>query len=430
MRAILGFLLAAAVAIGAAWWLSELNGHVSATLAGYTIEIATPLALLGVALLVLLLAFALRLMAVVLNLPSRFAQWRARRRKAEGERTLVRSLVAIAAGDQAKAGKHTARARKLLGDTAQTLLHAAESARLAGREDEAEALYLLLAQRDDAGFLGLRGLFRQAVTRQDWAEAARLGRRAEALQGSPNWLRAERSEVAIRTGNWQQAIALAAPGAPTAAYAVAAADAEPNAGKALRMAKRALKDSPDFVPAALVYARRLRDAGREAKAQSVLREAWKLTPHPDIASLALAPFTTPSERHREGAALVQGQPNHVESLFLRAQLAVALGTYEGFAEARQLAESARQAGLNQQRLWRLLADIDAGDLSGATLLKPREALRQASAAEPDSAWRCEACGTPQPGWQPVCRSCFVPGRVSWGSGQRAPLQISAPITEL
>jgi HemY protein len=415
MRAVLAFLIAAAVAIGAAWWMSELGGHVSATLAGYTVEMATPLALLALALLVLVAAFLLRLIFAIFGLPARFRRWWARRRRAEGERCTIRSLVAIAAGNQAQALKQTARARKLLGDNAQTLLHAAEAARLAGQEDEAEALYRQLAARGDAGFLGLRGLFRQAVARQDWPEASRLARQAEVLQSAPSWLRAERSEVAIRTGNWQQAIALAGPGAPTAAYAVAAADAEKDAGRALRMAKRALKDSPDFVPAALVYARRLREAGRESQAQSVLRDAWKIAPHPDLAALALAPFSSHGERRREAARLVRDNPTHVESLFLLATLALAAGSAEGVAEARRHAEAARHAGLNQQRLWRLFADIDAVDLTGASLLKPRDALRQAVAAEPDPGWRCESCGTPQASWQPVCPVCHTPGRVSWGT---------------
>ncbi len=428
MRTVLGFLLLAVIVIGGAWWLTTLAGHVSATLMGFTVEMATPLALIVVVLLVVVLTLLLRFISGILGLPRRFAAWRARRRREEGERCMTRGLVAIAAGNQAQARAQTSRARKLLGDNVQTLLHAAEAARLCGFESDAEELYRKLSEHKEAGFLGLRGLFRQSVAKQDWPEAARLAREAERLQSAPHWLRAERSEVAIRTGNWQQAIALAAPGAPTAAYAVAAADAEPDASKALRMAKRALKDSPDFVPAALVYARRLRDAGRESKAQSVLREAWNANPHPDIAALALAPFSNVADRYREAGKLVRDTADHPESLFLLATHALAAGTHDTIVEARRLADMARSGGLNHQRLFRLLADIDAADMTGGTLLKPREALRQASAAEPDPGWRCENCGTPQPNWLPVCPSCNTPGRISWGTGVRAKL-ISGPSLE-
>ena len=425
MRAILLFLLFTAIVVGGAWWLAGLAGQVSATLAGYTIEMATPLALLAVAILVIALALVLRLVFGLLHLPRRLAGWRARRRHAAGELASTRALVAIAAGHQAQARALTAKARRLLGDTAPTLLHAAEAARLAGLEDEAEALFRQLAEHEHAGFLGLRGLFRQAWQRQDWPEAARLARQAERVHPGTNWLRAERSEVAIRTGNWQQALALAAPGAPTAAYAVAAVQAETDPGRALRLAKRAVKVSPDFIPAILAYATKLREAGKESRAQTVLRESWARHPHPDVASLALAPHTAPATKLSEAQALVRGNPQHPESLFLLANLSLQIGTHESVADARRMAEAARGAGLNQQRIYRLLADIDAADLTGTTLSRPRETLRQAMSAEPDPGWRCEACGTGHAQWLPVCPSCQSAGRIGWGSAMR-PRLISGP----
>ena len=415
MRGVLLFLLFAAIVVSGAWWLSGLSGQVSATLAGYTIEMATPLALLAVAVLVIALAVLLRLFFGLLNLPRRFAAWRARRRRLAGRTATTRALVAIAAGDVPKALRQTAHARKMLGDTVQTLLHAAEAARLAGREDEATEIFRKLSKLDEASFLGLRGLFRQAWGRQDWEEAARLARQAERLHPGPSWLRAERSEVAVRTGNWQQAMALAAPGAPTSAFAVAAIEAEPDAGRALKLAKRAVKDSPDFIPAALAYAKRLRESGSERKAQTVLRDTWARNPHPDLAAFALALHAAPATKFSEAKTLIGGAPQHPESLFLLAGLALAVGTTESVIEARHDAEAARAAGLNQQRLYRLLADIDAADLTGITLIKPREALRAASAADPDPGWKCDACGDALPQWSAICPHCRTAGQIGWGN---------------
>jgi len=219
----------------------------------------------------------------------------------------------------------------------------------------------------------------------------------------------------VRTGNWQQAMALAAPGAPTSAFAVAAIAAEPDAGRALKLAKRALKDSPDFIPAALAYAKRLREGGSERKAQTVLRETWARNPHPDLAAFALALHTAPATKFSEAKTLIGGAPQHPESLFLLAGLALAVGTSESVIEARHYAEAARAAGLNQQRLYRLLADIDAADLTGITLMKPREALRAASAADPDPGWKCDACGDALPQWSAICPNCRAAGRIGWGN---------------
>ena len=145
---------------------------------------------------------------------------------------MTRTLLALAAGETGEARREAGRARRLLGDTPATLLLAAEAGRIAGRTDEAEAAFRALAERDDAAFLGLRGLLRQAVEREDWQEAAVLARRAEAVQPGAAWLRRERARLAVRAGNWSEALALADPDAPKAALAAAAADAEADASRA------------------------------------------------------------------------------------------------------------------------------------------------------------------------------------------------------
>jgi HemY protein len=422
MRRILGALIVAALVIAAAWWIAGIPGNFAATVAGYTVETSAPVALVGLVVVVLVLHVLLRLISGVLRLPRRYSNWRARRRRIGGDRAVTRTLVALAAGEQGTARSEAAKARRLLGDTAQTLLHAAEAARLSGHDEEAAAFFRLLADREDAAFIGLRGLFRQAMARKDWNEAARLAKQAEELHPGAGWLRTERSELAVRLGNWQQAIALAGPDTPTAAFAVAAAQDEPNIDRAIRMARRATKDYPDFVPAVLVHATKLRQSGRESRAQAVLRAAWKANPHPDIAALVIAPVSDPTQRLKDGTRLAQANPGHPESLFLIASLALAAGKID---EARSHAEAARNAGMNQQRLWKLMSDIDLAEQGGTALANPRlEALRLATSADADPGWRCEVCGTGQSHWMPACPVCDTPGRISWGIASRPKLLAS------
>ena len=160
---------------------------------------------------------------------------------------MTRALVALAAGDQGEAPRQANRARRLLGDTPQTLLLAAEASRLAGNDAGAADLFKLLAGRDDAAFLGLRGLFRQALAREDWSAATALARQAAAANPGGAWLREERTQLAMRTGDWRQALALAGPGAPRAAYATAAADVETDPDEGTRLARQAWKEHPGFV---------------------------------------------------------------------------------------------------------------------------------------------------------------------------------------
>jgi HemY protein len=418
MRRALLFVIGAAIVVAAAWYVAHLAGTVTFSLAGTTVTAPASLALLAVVVVVLVLVLLLRLIFWLIATPRRIGAWRSRRRRAEGDAAITRTLVAIAAGEGGSARREAARARRLLGDTPQTLLLAAEAERLAKEDDAAIALYKQLAKTPEAALLGLRGLFRQAMTREAWDEAAAIARRAEEVHPGGNWLRAERAELAVRTGNWAEALLLAPPEAPRAAYAAAAAEAETDPTEALHLAKRAWRENPGFVPAALAYARRLREAGREGKALEVIRQTWGITPQPELAEFALMPLTDPAARLREAQRLASTIPEHPESCLLLARENFIAGRLE---EARRQAGLAREAGLNQRRLWLLVADIEAAE-RGETeegRAAQRDALRRAAEAEPDPTWRCDACGTEQPRWLPSCPVCHTPGRIRWGTPRLA-----------
>ena len=236
--------------------------------------------------------------------------------------------------------------------------------------------------------------------------------RAEAAHPGAAWLREERAQLAIRTGNWLQAIRLAIPGAPHAAYATAAANAEPNAEEALRLAKRTWKANPGFTPAALAYATRLRAAGKDVKASQTIREAWTANPHPELAEFALSPITDRAARAREAHRIVAGSMDHPESQLLLARLAM---DGSDWTDARHHLERALQAGLNQKRVWMMLAELEQhehGDTQDSRAAQ-RDALHKAALADPDPAWRCEACGTEHAHWLAACPHCHTAGKVTW-----------------
>ena len=422
MRWVVGLVLLGAGAVALAWWLAGLPGTVTVSLAGWTVETATPLAIVGVALLVLVLLLLLRLLGMVLGAPRRVGFWQARRRRDAGDAASTRALVAIAAGDAPAARREAGRARRLLGDRAQPLMLAAEAERLAGDDKAAAALFGKLAERPDGALLGLRGLYRQAASREDWTEAARLADRAEAAHPGGTWLREERERLAVRGGDWRKALALAGPDAPRAAYATAQADAEPDPDQAAKLAKQAFRDHPGFAPAALAYARRLRAAGREDRAFEVLGRAWTAAPQPDLADFALAPLGDPTQRIRMASRLVSGRADDPESALVLARVYLEAGDA---AEARRHLDAARRTGMDERRVWVLLADLEAaerGDTEAGRLAQ-RDALRRAATAPADSAWRCEACGAALPAWQPVCPACHTAGRVAWSAGPRAALAL-------
>ena len=400
MRRAIVWVACAVIVVAAAWAIALLHGRFSFQAGGISVETSTPIALVVLGALFVALYSVVRLLGVLWRLPRGWHAWQHRRHRVQGDAAVTRALVALAAGDGGAARGEAARARRLLGDTAQTLLLAAEAARLAEREAEAEAAYRALAGRRDAAFLGLRGQFRLAMARQDFPAAAKLAGAAEAAHPGGSWLRAERERLAVRTGDWAGALALADANAPKAALATAAANATQDPGAALRLAQLAWKADPGLAPAALAYATRLRAAGKERRALAVIRQSWARAPHPDLGAFALVQAGEPLQRYQAAQRLTAENPDHVESRLLLARAALTAGLT---GEARRQAEGARAAGLDQRRLWLLLAEIE-GDGDGG-----RQALQHALVAEPDPTWQCTSCHAAQAAWQPVCPVCGTVG---------------------
>lgn len=430
MRRILGLLLVAALVLGAAWYLAGLQGTITARIGGTTIEAPSAIAALAAALAFLLGFLALRLLGGLIRLPRRLHAWRGARQRRLGEVAATRAMVSLAAGEPEEARRDAARARRLLGETAQTLLLTAQAARLSGRPAEAEAALVTLTRRPETAFLGYRGLLRRASERGDWAEAARLARAAEAAHPGAVWLRGERARLAVRNAQWEQALGLVDADAPKAALGAGAAAAAEDPARARQLARRAWKDDPALAPAALAYAARLRAAGRERKAQAVIRRSWTLAPHPDLAAFALAPITDKLARMRAGQALVAARGDDAESHLLLGRLALAAGLV---GEARRHAEAARAAGMAQRRLWLLIAAIEeaAGGETEAGRAAQRDALRRAAEAAADPAWHCAACGADSAHWAPACPSCHAAGSLRWGApGKREALVALGPPDEV
>ena len=420
MRAVITFLVVATALVALAWWMAGLPGSITIEIGSFGLSAPTPVALLAAVVLFFAIYIVIRLLATVLRLPGRTRRIQAARARKKGDAAVSRTLLALAGGDADTASREARRGRALLGDTPQTLLLVAYAARLGGDQDQADEAFGLLAERKDAAFLGLRGLLQGAVARGDWAAAQALAAQAAEINPSAPWIRAERERLAIRSGSWREALALSGPGSPVAAFGTAAAESETDADQSRRLAQDAYKADPAFAPAALAYVQRLREAGREKKAQEVLRESWSRSPHPAIgaASLAGGGFMSPESR---ADWLTASNPTHPESLVLRAQAALDGGNT---AKARQLAEQARDGGMDERRLWLLLASIcaDEHDEAGQS-----DALRRAANAPVGPGWQCDACATPYGDWQPVCSKCGEAGKITWGvhPGGHSPTALAA-----
>jgi HemY protein len=315
----------------------------------------------------------------------------------------------------------------VLGDTPQTLLLAAEAERLAGRKQQAEEAFRALAQRDDARFLGLRGLLRAAMEREDWDEALRIAREAESVQPGAAWLRDERAQLALRTRDWREALALAPADSSRAPLALAAAEQESDSARAATLERQAFEADAGFTPAALAHARRLLAQGNPRQARGVLEDAWSRSPHPELATPYLSGEDDPLMRVKLAESLVRRNPTHPESRVLLARTAIDAGLV---GRARNAIDSLMRDGKADRRAYLMLSELEEaehGDTPEARAAQARW-LREAATATPEPTWRCGNCGTVHPTWKPVCPACDTVGQVTWGSAGDAARATTARVT--
>lgn len=405
MRRALWLVAVGALVTALSWYLAGLPGTVVLRVASYTISTSTPVALLATLLLLLLLYGLARLLGVLTHLPTTWRNWRAGRNRAVGDQAVTRALVALAAGDAGAARRESRRALRALGPTPQSLQLAAEAERLAGNEGAAAALFRQLSAHKDGGFLGLRGLFRQAMARQAWDEAAILLAQAEAKQPGLGWLRESRLALAVHQENWTQGAALAAPGRAKTALMIAASGAASGGEAALQLAKQAWGEDKSLTPAALAYAHALRGAGKDRAALDVVRESWTMAPHPDLAAFVVAPGADAAARLKLFTAFVQGVPPHPEAQLALARLSLAAGA---LGDAAYHLDA---CGLDDRRVGLLRADLARARGDGAA---ETAALRDAANAPAAPAWRCISCGAQTATWQATCPACHAPGALAWG----------------
>ena len=95
--------------------------------------------------------------------------------------------------------------------------------------------------------------------------------------------------------------------------------------KAREAAIEANRRSPDLIPAAVMAARGYIEKGKPRYAARLLKKAWGVRPHPDLAAAfaEIAPDETPAKRLKRFEELVQTNPGDRESKLLKAELHIA-----------------------------------------------------------------------------------------------------------
>ena len=404
------FLVIATVLAVAAVWLAEQPGSVTLSWGGY--EVATSIGVmvavvLGIALVLVLLVEIYRWLRA---LPRRLSRDRAHRREVRGYEAITRGLLAAAGGDRAAAHWHSRQAAKLAPDRPGSLLLAAQTAQLDGRDAEASKAFRAMLDGPETELLGLRGLLAQALRGGDRQEALDLARRAYKLSPRTPWVLQTLFELLTREHEWAEARGvldglgreklLEEPvlRRRRAILLHMLAQEHRQAGRtpeALAEARKATKLAPGFAPAAVAAAELATLSGKARHGRRMLEAAWRVAPHPDIATAwkALQPTDNPAKLYERLRSLERLRP---DSALGQLTLGEAATAAQRFDDGRRHLERALALGPTAGT-YRALASLEqaAGEPDKADDWRSRVADAPA-----DWAWVCEDTGDVLPAWAP------------------------------
>lgn len=419
------FFIKLAVLIAIAVWLAEQPGNVSIEWLGYRVDTSVGLLLAAVFVLLVVAALGYRFWRALRGAPRSLVRARQRSRRRKGYEALTNGLVAVAAGDAPEADKWARRASHLLDEPPLVRLLEAQAAQLDNDEPTARAHFTEMLEHRETRFLGLRGLFLQAMRDGDEEAARRYLERARNLRPETPWVLnglfelSERSgdldkaEEALRESQKQRFLPRPEASRKRAVVLMEAAEASEAAGEtatARQYLARALKLEPGFVPALLLAARLDFRKGRKRRARKLLEQGWREQPHPGIVEVLLEEpglSDKPYERIKRIERLTQDNPTHPES-----RLALARVNLEAelWGEARKHLRSLLDS-TPEHRVFRLMAELEERENGDSE--KAADWLRQAETASPDPGWVCGSCGALSGKWSAHCGVCDAFDTLLW-----------------
>ncbi len=424
--------LIAALAMGAGL-LMETDAGIRIAVAGTEITLGPLQAAIGALLLLVLVWLVLKLAGFLVALikflngdETAISRYFNRNRERRGYQALAEGMMALASGEGRLAMSKAARAERFLNKPELTNLITAQAAEMTGDRKKAEAVYKQLLADDQTRFVGVRGLMKQKLADGETGVALKLAEKAfslkpghEETQDTLLRLQAEHADwIGARTtlnaklkhGSLPRDVHKRRDAvlALSEARDVLADGKEIEAREAAIEANRL---SPDLIPAAALAARTYIEQGKPRYAARVLKKAWEVQPHPDLAAAfaEIEPKESPEGRIKRFRTLTKSTPDNAETKMLMAELYIAA---EDFPAARKALGDLPETDPTA-RVLTLMAAVERGEGSDDSVV--RGWLTRALNAARGPQWICDNCGTVHGEWVPVCSHCKSFDTISWKS---------------
>ena len=429
-KVVLFVVIIATLALGAAF-LSETGEVLRLTVAGWEFTIGPVQAVVLGVILFLVVWLALKLLGFIAATfrflngdETAISRYFDRNRERKGYKALSEGMMALASGEPRLALTRAQNAERLLGKPELTTLLVAQAAEASGDHKRATEAYKTLLKDDATRFVGVRGLLQQKLVEGDREVALKLAEKAFELRPKHTETQDILLKLQSDAGDWS--------GARTTLGAKLKTGSLPkdvyrrrDAVLALQQARTVFDDdasieareaaieanklSPDLIPAAAMAARGFIAKGDKKNATRVLKKAWEVLPHPDLAAAfaEIEPDETPLDRLKRFRTLTNARPDADESKMLLAELLVAT---EDFPTARRALDDVATRAPTQRSL-AIMAAIARGE--GAEDSIVRDLVARAIAAPRGPQWVCDKCNAIHDGWQPVCDNCGSFDTLSW-----------------
>ena len=428
---ILVFVAVVAAATFGATFLLEMDGGVTISEGNWEFTLGPLQAAIGIAILVVLIWFFLKLASFIIALlrfingdETAFSRFFDRNRERRGFEALADGLMALASGDADHAMTKAKKADRLLNRPELTNLVLAQASEQTGDKRKAEETYKTLLKHDKTRFVGVYGLLKQKLDAGETDTALKLAEKAFALK--PAHVETQNTLLKLQTSEEDWAGARTTLGAKLkhgdlprdvhkrrdGVLALSEARDLRMAGKIDESHERSIEANrltPGLVPAAVLVARGYAELGKPKLSERVLRAAWEINPHPELAAAyaAIAADEDPAARLKRFDKLVRLAPENAETKMLLAELNI---TAEKYDAARTALGDLIETDPTMRSIT-IMAAIERG--TGAEDHIVREWLSKALQAQRDPEWVCENCGEVHKEWEPVCESCAAFDSLTW-----------------
>lgn len=440
LKIVIFICLIGALAFGAGF-LMETDGGVQISVAGteYTLgalESVVALIVLTIGLWVLLRIVGLFVAFIrfLTGDETAVSRYFNRNKERRGYDALAEGMMALASGESQLALTKAAKAERLLQKPELTTLLMAQAAEQTGDRAKAEVAYKHLLKNERTRFVGVRGLMKQKLAEGETDVALRLAEKAFGLKpghgdtqdvllklqagthdwaGARNTLGAKLKHGALPRDVYKRRDAVLALGQ---ARDILDEDKDIAAREAAIEANRL---SPDLIPAAVMASDGYVADGKPKNATKVIRKAWDVAPHPDLAAAfaRIKPEESAKDRIHRFTVLTNRHPDLPETRMLKAELWIAA---ENFVEAKKALGSLAEEEPTARSLT-IMAAIERGMGSDDAVVKSW--LARALSAPRGPQWVCDNCKRAHSDWSPVCESCESFDTLSW----RQPEDDTAPL---